>query len=127
MVKKNSRKIAKNIVLERKKKEIKTTLELTKIIKKVNFFNKKNPSTRVFQALRIYVNDELNELENFLKSCIHFLNKESRIIIVAFHSLEDRIVKNFFKEKYKISKNHNKKASNTLLSRNKKKSKIKVS
>ena len=96
--------LQKNIVLERKKKEIKTTLELTKIIKKVNFFNKKNPSTRVFQALRIYVNDELNELENFLKSCIHFLNKESRIIIVAFHSLEDRIVKNFFKENIKYLK-----------------------
>ena len=96
--------LQKNIVLERKKKEIKTTLELTKIIKKVNFFNKKIHQQEFFQALRIYVNDELNELENFFKSCIHFLNKESRIIIVAFHSLEDRIVKNFFKENIKYLK-----------------------
>ena len=95
---KNSRKIAKSIVLEREKKEIKTTLDLSKIIKRINSYNNKNPSTRVFQALRIFVNDELYELEKFLKICISFLDKKSRIIIVSFHSLEDRIVKNFFKE-----------------------------
>ena len=95
---KNSRKIAKSIIKERQKKEIQTTFELSKIIKKINYYNHKNPSTRVFQALRIFVNDELNELEKFLKNCLCFLNKNSRIIIVAFHSLEDRIVKNFFKE-----------------------------
>ena len=95
---KNSRKIAKSIVLERRKKEIKTTLELSSLIKKINVYSHKNPSTRVFQALRIFVNDELNELEIFLKTCLSFLNKNSRIIIVAFHSLEDRIVKNFFKK-----------------------------
>ena len=95
---KNSRKIAKSIVLEREKKEINTTLELSRIVKKINSYNKKNPSTRVFQALRIYVNNELYELDQFLKICIRFLNKNSRIIIVSFHSLEDRIVKNFFRE-----------------------------
>ena len=101
---KNSRKIAKSIVSERKKKEIRTTLELSKIIKKINFYNHKNPSTRVFQALRIFVNDELNELEKFLGNCMSFLCKNSRIIIVAFHSLEDRIVKNFFKKNIKFLK-----------------------
>ena len=101
---KNSRKIAKLIVLEIKKKEIQTTLELSKIIKKINFYNHKNPSTRVFQALRIFVNDELNELEKLLNNCLSFLSKNSRIIIVAFHSLEDRIVKNFFKENIRFLK-----------------------
>ena len=95
---KNSRKIAKSIVIERKKKIIKTTTELADIVKRINSYNHKNPSTRVFQALRIFVNDELNALESFLRDCLKFLNKKSRIIIVAFHSLEDRIVKNFFKE-----------------------------
>ena len=94
---KNSRKIAKSIIIERRKKIIKTTTELANIVKKINSYNHKNPSTRVFQALRIFVNDELNTLEIFLKDCLKFLNKKSRIIIVAFHSLEDRIVKKFFK------------------------------
>ena len=94
---KNSRKIAKSIIVERNKKVIKTTTELANIVKRINFYNHKNPSTRVFQALRIFVNDELNSLEIFLRNCLSFLNKKSRIIIVAFHSLEDRIVKNFFK------------------------------
>ena len=117
--KKNSRKIAKSIVLK-EKKEIKTTLDLSKIIKRINSYNNKNPSTRVFQALRIFVNDELYELEKFLKICISFLDKKSRIIIVSFHSLEDRIVKNFFKENLEYLKIITKKTNNTLLSRNKK-------
>ncbi len=95
---KNSRKIAKSIIIERKKKVIKTTTELADIVKKINSYSHKNPSTRVFQALRIFVNDELNSLEIFLRNCLKFLNKKSKIIIVAFHSLEDRIVKNFFKK-----------------------------
>ena len=94
---KNSRRIAKSIIIERNKKVIETTTELANIVKRINFHNHKNPSTRVFQALRIFVNDELNSLESFLRNCLKFLNKKSRIIIVAFHSLEDRIVKNFFK------------------------------
>ena len=95
---KNSRKIAKSIIIERKKKVIKTTTELADIVKKINSYSHKNPSTRVFQALRIFVNDELNSLEIFLRNCLKFLSKKSKIIIVAFHSLEDRIVKNFFKK-----------------------------
>ena len=84
--------------MREKKKVIKTTTELAGIIRRINSYNHKDPSTRVFQALRIFVNDELNALESFLKDCLKFLNKKSRIIIVAFHSLEDRIVKNFFKK-----------------------------
>ena len=66
---------------------------------KVNNNKFKHPATRVFQALRIYINEELNELEEVLKTCIKILNKKSRIIVVAFHSLEDRIIKNFFRDK----------------------------
>ena len=75
----------------------------------------------MFQALRIFVNDELNELEKFLNSCLSFLSKNSRIIIVAFHSLEDRIVKNFFKENIRFLKIITKKPDYSFIRRNKKK------
>ena len=100
---KNSRKIAKQIINSREKASINTTSELSKIIKRVNFDRFKNPSTRVFQALRIYVNDELNELEFFLNKSINILKKKGRIAIIAFHSLEDRIVKNFIKKQSGLS------------------------
>ena len=100
---KNSRKIAKQIINSREKASINTTSELSKIIKRVNFDRFKNPSTRVFQALRIYVNDELNELEFFLNKSIDILKKKGRIAIIAFHSLEDRIVKNFIKKQSELS------------------------
>ena len=93
----NSRKIARIITKTRIKKHIRTTLDLCNIIKKINFDKKKNPSTRVFQALRIFINDELGELELFLKKSINILKHKGRIAVVAFHSLEDRIIKNFFK------------------------------
>ena len=89
----NSRKISRSIIEFRKKKRIYSTKMLSKIIEKINFQKKIHPATRVFQALRIFVNDELLELENFLKKCLVHLNKKSRIAIVSFHSLEDRIVK----------------------------------
>ena len=100
---KNSRKIAKQIINSRSKAPINTTSELSKIIKRVNFDRFKNPSTRVFQALRIYVNDELNELEFFLNKSVNILKKKGRIAIIAFHSLEDRIVKNFIKKQSELS------------------------
>ena len=64
---KNARKIARRIVEYRKKKKISTTFDLVKLIKQVNSYSKKNPSTRVFQSLRIFVNDELKELDFVLK------------------------------------------------------------
>ena len=93
---KNSRQIAKKIIEFRKKKEISSTFELVEIIKTVNSYKKKHPATRVFQALRIYINDELNELDITLKKSLLFLKKNGKIITVAFHSLEDKIIKNFF-------------------------------
>ena len=64
--------------------------------KKVNSYKKKHPATRVFQALRIFINDELNELDLTLKKSLLFLKKNGKIITVAFHSLEDKVIKNFF-------------------------------
>ena len=57
--------------------------------------------SRIFQALRIFVNNELDELEEFLEKAVSVLNKNGKLVIITFHSLEDRIVKNFFKEKTK--------------------------
>ena len=96
-----SRRIAKNIVISRKVKLISGTSELAKIVSDSILFSKiKNirihPATKTFQALRIYVNDEINELRTSLKKTINILNKDGLLIIVSFQSLEDRIVKDFF-------------------------------
>ncbi|GBD86336.1 ribosomal RNA small subunit methyltransferase H [bacterium BMS3Abin03] len=93
-----SRKIARQIVKERDLKPINTTGELKRIINEVTpvRFQIKTLS-RVFQALRIYVNDELNKLKEFLRNSVDVLNKGGRIVIISYHSLEDRIVKEFFK------------------------------
>ncbi len=93
----NSRRIARSIIKHREKKRINSTKILSEIISKINKSKFKNPSTRVFQALRIFVNDELNELEKVLESSMKILNFNSRIVIIAFHSLEDKIIKNFFR------------------------------
>lgn len=93
--------IVKKIIETRKSKEIKTTLELVEIIKNAtgsNYFYKSHPERKIFQALRIMVNDELNVLEKGLNEAIKRLNKNGRICVISFHSLEDRIVKNTFKE-----------------------------
>lgn len=95
---KNSRKIARQIFEARKNKRIDTTEELKKIISSVT-----NPRyltktlSRVFQALRIYVNNELSELSSFLENSMSVLQKGGRLVVISYHSLEDRIVKEFFK------------------------------
>ena len=97
---KKSRQIAKKIVEARKVKPIATTTELANIIYQVNkrSFNQAiDPATRSFQALRIAVNDELNELNKGLLGATLRLNKDGRLVVVDFHSLEDRIVKSFMK------------------------------
>lgn len=96
-----SKVIAKKIVVERCKKEIVTTKELVEIIKSAtgaNYFYKNHPERKIFQALRIIVNDELNVLKKVLPIAIDVLNKGGRMSVITFHSLEDRIVKNIFKE-----------------------------
>ncbi len=96
-----SRIIAKEIVKNRKIKFITNTIELSNIIKKCipkkYQINKKiHPATKTFQAIRIYVNDELNELKNSLEKTLNILNNNGLILVVSFQSLEDRIVKDFF-------------------------------
>ncbi len=94
-----SRKIAKEIVIQRKQRPIETTLELVDIIKKCVPFSKSgHPAKRTFQAIRIEVNDELKVLEKVLPDAIEMLNKGGRISVITFHSLEDRIVKKIFKK-----------------------------
>ena len=92
-------KIAKNIVNARLIKKITRVDELVKIIeksKKKNFYNKINPCTKTFQALRIFVNKEISELITGLIFATKFLKPGGKILIVSFHSIEDKIVKFFF-------------------------------
>ncbi len=102
---KNSRKIAKAIVEYREKEKFKTTGQLAKLVEKIipryQMAKRRyriHPATKVFQALRIFVNKELENIENFLKSSVSILNPNSKIVCISFHSLEDRIVKTFFRE-----------------------------
>lgn len=91
-----SRKIAKAIKMNLDK--IKSTEDLANIVRKcVKKTGKIDPATKTFQALRIFVNNELGELEKVLQESVELLNPGGKIIIVSFHSLEDRIIKRFFK------------------------------
>jgi 16S rRNA (cytosine1402-N4)-methyltransferase len=95
-----ARKIARKIVEERKKKTIDKTSDLVRIILSVKKkgFKKIHPATQTFMALRIAVNSELENLKNFIPQAIELLLPSSRLLIISFHSLEDRIVKNSFKK-----------------------------
>lgn len=91
--------IAKAITVQRKKKKFETTLELADYIASLSKGRGKiHPATRTFQALRIAVNDELGELERGLKAAEQILTAGGRIAIITFHSLEDRMVKQFFRD-----------------------------
>ena len=93
--------IAKNIVKEREQKPIETTFQLVDIIKKsmpMKAMRDGHPARKTFQAIRIEVNHELDVLKEALVQAIDLLNVGGRISIITFHSLEDRIVKNIFKE-----------------------------
>jgi 16S rRNA (cytosine1402-N4)-methyltransferase len=101
-----ARKIAHAIAEHRKREKFRTTKQLADLIESIipqhrmkYRKHKIHPATKVFQALRIVVNKELENIEQFLKHAIQFLNIKGIIVCISFHSLEDRIVKNFFKEK----------------------------
>ena len=94
-----SRKIARYIVEHRSIKPIETTLQLAEIVSKANpkkHNHKKHPATKTFQAIRIYLNDEFNELFDGLSGAEKSLNIDGKMCIVTFHSTEDKIVKNYF-------------------------------
>ncbi len=95
---KNSRTIARKICQIRKLKRIDSTLDLSNIISEVtNFKYRIKTLSRVFQALRIFVNGELENLKTFLNKSVDILAPGGRIVILTYHSLEDRIVKDLFK------------------------------
>ncbi len=94
--------IARAIVDARQKSPITRTLELEKIVfnaypAKVRSKSRNHPATKTFQALRIAVNRELEELENFLERIVDYLRPGGRLVVISFHSLEDRQVKHFFR------------------------------
>ena len=100
-----SKNIARKMVEYRKNKKIETTLELVEIIKSAVPMKerlKKHPARQIFQAIRIEVNHELDVLEPALEQALSMLKVGGRVAVITFHSLEDRIVKNIFKEKCKI-------------------------
>jgi 16S rRNA (cytosine1402-N4)-methyltransferase len=96
---KNATKIAKEIVIYREDvKPLEMTGELVGIIAKINRYSKKHPATRTFQAIRIHLNRELEQIEKVLPVALKHLNKGGRLVVISFHSLEDRIVKRFMKK-----------------------------
>lgn len=97
----NAKSIAKKIVEKRSDKPIETTLELVEIIRQsvpISYRNNHHPGRKIFQAIRIEVNNELSILEQSIRDAFDLLNKGGRMSVITFHSLEDRIIKNVFKE-----------------------------
>ncbi len=97
--------IAKRIVEYRQEKTIETTLELVEVIKTavpMKFRIDKHPARQIFQAIRIEVNHELDVIEPAINQALDMLNIGGRVAVITFHSLEDRLVKNIFKDKCKI-------------------------
>lgn len=107
----SAKKIAKIIYHERKKNKIETTTQLADLIYesygKPRHY-KIHPATKTFQAIRIFVNNELDEIENLLTASKQILNKDAKLICVSFHELEDRIVKNFLLENSQKREKNNK-------------------
>ncbi len=98
-------KIAKAIVARRQEKPIETTFDLVEIIKLATpkFYHTRriHPATKTFQALRITVNDEIESLKEGIAKGFTLLNPNGRLAVISFHSLEDRVVKNFFRDQIK--------------------------
>ncbi len=97
---KNAGRIAKKIIEVRKEKPFATTFDLADVVSEVNppFYKiKKHPATRVFQAIRIFINDELGQVERVLPVAFDLLKRGGRLVVISFHSLEDRLVKRFIR------------------------------
>lgn len=99
----HSRRMARAIVAERKLQPITTTARLAEIVKAANpsWERHKHPATRAFQGIRIYINQELEELSNCLQQMLGVLGVGGRLVVISFHSLEDRVVKRFISEQVK--------------------------
>lgn len=96
----NAKKIVRGILAFRAKTRFKTTGQLVSVVESAIplFHSKIHPATKTFQALRIAVNDELGNIRSFLSSALPLLNNGGRFVCISFHSLEDRLVKTFYKE-----------------------------
>lgn len=94
-----ARRIARSVVVARDSSPIRTTLQLTRLIEKAipSPDPNKHPATRSFQAIRIFLNRELEELQAGLEQAVNILKPTGRLVIISFHSLEDRIVKRFIR------------------------------
>lgn len=106
---KGSRSIAKAICTAKKTAPIRTTTELFAIIKNVHPITAKKTASRIFQALRIVVNGEMEEIKSALPQACEMLTDGGRIAVITFHSLEDRLVKNIFREKHMFRDKNGKK------------------
>lgn len=97
----NAGKIARAIIHDRKSKKFKTTRDLAGLIERIipRKKSKIHPATKVFQALRIHVNQELEHIRSFLAGALNALVSEGRLVCISFHSLEDRLVKQFLRDK----------------------------
>ncbi|MFA6903035.1 MAG: 16S rRNA (cytosine(1402)-N(4))-methyltransferase RsmH [Gallionellaceae bacterium] len=95
-----AKQISRAIVAARKEQAILTTRQLSEVVAKVVRTREpgKNPATRTFQAIRIYINRELEELTHILPQCVDSLKPGGRLAVISFHSLEDRIVKRFMRD-----------------------------
>lgn len=98
-----AKRIARAIVEARAVSDLKTTLQLAKVVSEANpaWEKNKHPATRAFQAIRIKVNNELGDLETFLQDAASSLALGGRLVVISFHSLEDRMVKRFMRDKAK--------------------------
>ena len=99
-----SRKIARKIVYSREQKSIETTKDLTDLIlNSVHTKSKKHPATNSFRAIRMFINNEIQELKEALEASGDLLRSGGRLAVISFHSMEDRIVKRFFQGKDRVN------------------------
>ena len=106
---KKSRLFAKRVIEKRRTKLIESTEDLVKVTYAGKKFrnSKKHPATNIFRAIRIFINNELEEIKKALQASIDLLQDKGRLVVISFHSMEDRIVKNFLKGKLENQENTN--------------------
>lgn len=97
----NAARVAREVVAMRADRPLLRTIELADLVERVigsNHRSKKHPATKVFQAIRIFINDELKQIEQVLPNALRLLSQGGRLVLISFHSLEDRLVKRFIRE-----------------------------